>query len=310
MSRSPRSAGPRRPGAAKAPTLPASPPPVALPPRGSWEPLLRLALAEDLGTGDLSSNLVISAERRGVARLEARTPLVVCGLALAQATFEAVDPALRFEARRSDGAACSAGSVLARVEGSLRSILAAERTALNFLGRLCGVASLTRRFVEAVAGTGVAIVDTRKTLPGWRALDKYATAVGGAVNHRARLDDGILLKDNHVAAAGGVGPAVRAARAGAPPQLRIQVEVESLAEAEAAVAAGADFLLLDNRSPEELRTIARALGGRALLEASGGVTLANVREVAESGVARISIGALTHSAPCADVALELEPEGA
>lgn len=308
MSRRTRPAGPTRPvpappGRAAAPA-PARPTP--LPPRTTWEPLLGLALAEDLGTGDLTSNLVIPAERRGAARIEARAPLVVCGLAVAEATFAALDPALRFEVTRREGESCEAGAVLAHVEGRLRSILAAERTALNFLGRLCGVASFTRRFVEAVAGTGVAIVDTRKTIPGWRALDKYATAVGGAVNHRARLDDGILLKDNHVAAAGGVAAAVRAARAGAPPQLRIQVEVESLAEAEAALAVGADFLLLDNRGPEELRAIARALGGRALLEASGGVTLSNVRAVAESGVARISIGALTHSAPCADVALELE----
>ncbi len=311
MSRPPRPRGRARPVPAKPGSRPgAASHASALPPRGVWEPLVRLALAEDLGMGDLSSNLVIPAERRGTARIEARAPLVACGLALAAAVFEAVDPTLRFEACRRDGEACPGGAVLARIQGPLRSILAAERTALNFLGRLCGVASLARRFVEAVAGTGVAIVDTRKTLPGWRALDKYATAVGGAINHRARLDDGILLKDNHVAAAGGVAAAVRAARAGAPAHLRIQVEVESLADAEAAVAAGADFLLLDNRRPDELRAIARALGGRALLEASGGVTLANVREVAESGVARVSIGALTHSAPCADVALELEPEGA
>ena len=315
MSPPRRRGGPARPGprpgarpAARPGASPAGRAP-ALPPRATWEPLLQLALAEDLGTGDRSSNLVIPAERRGAARIEARAPLVACGLALAEAAFIALDPGLRFEAVRRDGEPCEPGAVLARVAGPLRPLLAAERTALNFLGRLCGVASLTRRFVEAVAGTGVAIVDTRKTLPGWRALDKYAAAVGGAVNHRARLDDGILLKDNHVAAAGGVAAAVRAARAGAPPQLRIQVEVESLAEAEAALAAGADFLLLDNRSPAELRAIARALGGRALLEASGGVTLANVRAIAESGVQRISVGALTHSAPAADVALELEAGG-
>jgi nicotinate-nucleotide pyrophosphorylase (carboxylating) len=211
-----------------------------------------------------------------------------------------------FEPAAADGDSLAADSVLARVRGPLRGLLAGERTALNFLMRLCGIATQTRRYVEAVAGTGAVIVDTRKTLPGWRALDKYATAVGGARNHRAGLFDGILLKDNHVAFAGGVAPAVKAALAGAPAGLRVQVEVESEADAVAAVEAGADFLLLDNCSVEVLRQIAQRLRGAALLEASGGVHLGNVRAVAETGVQRISIGALTHSAPAADVALELE----
>jgi nicotinate-nucleotide pyrophosphorylase (carboxylating) len=174
--------------------------------------------------------------------------------------------------------------------------------------RLCGVATLTRRYVEAVAGTGAEIVDTRKTLPGWRALDKYAVATGGASNHRVGLYDGILLKDNHVAIAGGVVPAVKAALAGAPAGLRVQIEVESESDAIAAVEAGADFLLLDNCPPSVLRAIADRLAGRALLEASGGVQLGNLREVAETGVHRISIGALTHSAPAADLALEIAPD--
>ena len=198
-----------------------------------------------------------------------------------------------------------AGEPLAIVSGRLRAILAGERTALNFLARLCGVSTWTRRFVSGVEGTGALIVDTRKTLPGWRALDKYATAVGGAVNHRSGLYDGILLKDNHIALAGGVELAVKAALATAPPGLRIQVEVESEDQAVAAVEAGADFLLLDNREPEELRRIAQRVGKRALLEASGGVVLENLRAVAETGVGRIAIGSLTHSAPGADVALEI-----
>ena len=277
-----------------------------LPPPHGWLPLLRLAIHEDLGSGDATTALVVEAGRGGAARIEARQPLVVCGLAVAEAVFRELDPAVSFESARRDGDRAGAGESIATVAGDLRALLAAERTALNFLGRLCGVATLTRRFVEAVAGTGARIVDTRKTLPGWRLLDKYATAVGGAVNHRVGLYDGILLKDNHLAIAGGVEPALRAARAAAPAGLRIQVEVESEADALAALDAGADFLLLDNRSPAELERIAKAVAGRALLEASGGVGLENVRAVAATGVDRISIGALTHSAPCADVAMEMQ----
>jgi len=280
-----------------------------LPPRATWEPLLALALAEDLGAGDVTSAIAIAADAQGVARIEARAGLRVCGVALAHAVFAAVDPTLRFEALAADGDDARPGQPLARIAGRLRPLLAAERTALNFLGRLCGVATRTRRFVEAVRGTGAAIVDTRKTLPGWRALDKYAVAIGGGVNHRTGLFDGILLKDNHVAAAGGVAAAVKRALAHAPAHLRVQVEVESLADARAAVEAGAGFLLLDNRTPAELSVIAAALRGRALLEASGGVTLENVRAIAETGVQRISIGGLTHSAPCADLALELDAAG-
>src|SRR5262245_25962197 len=284
---------------------PATLPP--LPPSQSWLPLVRRALDEDLGPGDVTSSLVVAAGRRGTARIEARQALVVCGLPVAEAVFRELDTAPAFEARCQEGDRVGHGSALAEVSGDLRAILAGERTALNFLGRLCGIATLARRFVEAVAGSGARIVDTRKTLPGWRLLDKYATAVGGVTNHRVGLFDGILLKDNHVALAGGVGPALRAARAAAPAGLRIQIEVESEADALAALDAGADFLLLDNRPPAALERIAKSVGGRALLEASGGVTLENVRAVAATGVDRISIGALTHSAPNADVALEIIP---
>jgi len=289
-------------------------PPVELPPPHSWRALVELALAEDIGAGDVTTPLAVSADAEGLGEIEARQDLVVCGLEIARAVFHAVEPRLAFEPAVTDGERVGPGRGLVRLRGPLRGLLVAERTALNFLMRLCGVATETRRYVEAVAGTGAEIVDTRKTLPGWRPLDKYATAVGGGRNHRVGLFDGILLKDNHLAAAGGVVPAVKSALAEAPAGLRVQVEVESEPDAVAAVEAGADFLLLDNCPPALLRQIVQRVGGRALLEASGGVTLANVREIAETGVQRISIGALTHSAPAADLALEIRqaepPRGA
>jgi nicotinate-nucleotide pyrophosphorylase (carboxylating) len=279
------------------------PPP---PPRRAWAALLELALAEDLGAGDATSTAVIPEHARAVAVVEAREALVACGLPIAEAVFEAVDPELRVRREVGEGEARDGRLPLLRVEGSLRSILAAERTALNFLGRLCGIATLTRRYVQAIEDLACRVVDTRKTLPGWRVLDKYATAVGGADNHRSGLYDALLIKDNHLRAAGGVAAAVAAARARAPRHLRLQVEVESEADAAAAVEAGAEWLLLDNCSLDELRRIARRFRERAVLEASGGVMLATIRAVAETGVHRVSIGALTHSAPASDVALEIE----
>jgi nicotinate-nucleotide pyrophosphorylase (carboxylating) len=281
----------------------------ALPAPATWLPLVERALAEDLGSGDATSNAVLAADATCEAVVEARARLVVCGLPVAQAVLDAVDPALRVETLRPEGAFAEAGDALLGIAGSARSVLAAERTVLNFLGRLCGVATHTRAYVAAVAGTGAEILDTRKTLPGWRVLDKYAVAVGGGTNHRVGLYDALLIKDNHVAAAGGVGAAVKAARAGAPPHLLLQVEVESEEQAAEAIEAGARWLLLDNRSPAELRRLAERFGRQAVLEASGGITLANVREIAETGVQRISIGALTHSAPNADVALEVRARG-
>jgi nicotinate-nucleotide pyrophosphorylase (carboxylating) len=272
----------------------------------NWRPLLELALVEDLGSGDVTTPLVLSEAAQGRARIEAREALVVCGLPIAAAAFALVDPELRFEYAREEAELAEAGAPLAFVSGNLRAILAAERCALNFLGRMCGVANSARQYVDAVAGTGARIVDTRKTLPGWRALDKYAAAVGGALNHRTGLFDGILLKDNHVALAGGAAQAVKAALAAAPAGLRVQIEVESEADAVAAVEAGADFLLLDNCPLPLLRAIVARVGDRALLEASGGVRLDNVRAIAETGVSRVSIGRITHSASAADVALEIE----
>ena len=276
-----------------------------LPHLSSWLPLLERALAEDLGSGDVTSNACLPAELVVEAEIEARSALVVCGLEVAAACFRAVDPRLEIALLRRDGEYVTGMAPLVRIAGSARSLFAGERIALNFLGRLCGVASLTRRYVEAVSGTGARILDTRKTLPGWRALDKYAVAVGGGTNHRFGLYDAVLIKDNHIAAAGGVGAAVKAARASAAPHLAVQVEVESLAQAEEALQAGANMLLLDNRTPDELREYVARFGERVSLEASGGVNLANVRSVAETGVHRISIGALTHSASAADVALEV-----
>ncbi len=281
---------------------------IPFPPPTTWQPLVALALAEDVGSGDVSSRLVIAAHECGRARIEARQELVVCGLPLLAEVFRQVDTSVCFEPGLEDGKIASAGTPLVALSGSIRSILTAERTALNFLARMSGVATNTRRYVQAVAGTGVDIVDTRKTLPGWRLLDKFAVATGGGVNHRIGLFDGVLLKDNHIAAAGSMARAVELARSEAPANLRVQVEVESLADARIAWQAGADLLLLDNRSPAEIREIRAECPDGVLLEASGGIQLDNVKAYADSGVHRISIGALTHSAPGVDVALEMEPE--
>ena len=282
---------------------------VTPPPVFAWRDLVERALREDLGAGDATSICVFAPDRLGTARIEARQDLVVCGLPVADQVFASLDPSLAFLPCCAEGASVAAGVALAEIRGPLLSILAGERTALNFLARLCGIATLTKRYVEAVASTGAQILDTRKTVPGWRVLDKYAVAVGGGRNHRMGLHDGILLKDNHLAAAGGVAPAVKCVRAGAPEHLRVEVEVESESQAEEALAAGADLLLLDNQSVAELQRLVPLLRDRAVLEASGGIDLGNVRAVAETGVQRISVGALTHSAPGADLALEMQEAG-
>ncbi len=278
------------------------------PPPTAWRPLLDSALAEDIGPGDVTSRISIPHETHGSARIEARERLVVCGLPLAAEVFRALDPELRVEPQIEDGKTVEAGTPLLRVSGSVISILAGERLALNFLGRMSGVATTTRRYVDAVGNLGSDIVDTRKTLPGWRMLDKYAVLAGGGTNHRIGLFDGILLKDNHIAAVGGVRQAVARARAHAPANLRVQCEVESLEQAREAWQAGADMLLLDNRTPDEIREIVAASPEGLVLEASGGITLDNVRDYAQTGVHRISIGALTHSAKNVDVALEMESD--
>ncbi len=274
----------------------------------SYKSLIDLALTEDLGAGDITSQLVISSEARGLARIEARQPLIACGLFVAAEVVHAVDSQIEIESLIPEGTSVEAGAVLMRLDGPLRGILAAERTALNFLGRLCGIATLTHRYIEAIGDSPSRIVDTRKTLPGWRSLDKFAVAAGGGLNHRIGLYDGILLKDNHLAAAGGVENAVEAALQDAPDGIRVQVEVESLSQALLARQAGADFLLLDNQTPAQVAEIVQHLAENTLLEASGGINLENVAQYAETGVHRISLGALTHSARSADVALEIEAE--
>ena len=269
------------------------------------EPVVRAALAEDLGrAGDITSQACVAPEARLQVQFAARQAGVIAGLDCARLAMAAMDPALRFSAQRRDGDRLEAGEVLARVEGNARAILAAERTALNLLGRLSGVATLTCAYVDAVAGTKARIVDTRKTTPGLRLLEKYAVRCGGGVNHRFGLDDAILIKDNHVAAAGGVGAALDRAKASAGHLVQIEVEVDSLEQLDEALAHQPDVIMLDNFSPDRLREAVRRTAGRVRLEASGGVNLQTVRAIAETGVDVISVGALTHSAAVLDIGLD------
>ena len=261
------------------------------------------ALAEDVGEGDVTTEATVDADAAGVATLVLREPGVVCGLRAAEIVFRALDEEVAFEAVVEDGARVEAGAV-ARVSGSLRTILTGERTALNFLARLSGIATMTRRYVDAVEGTSVAILDTRKTTPGLRALEKYAVLAGGGRNHRFGLDDGVLVKDNHLRASGSIREAVERLRAAT--DLPVEVECDTLVQVEEALAVGADAILLDNMSLDELRAAVALVDGRARLEASGGVTLETVRVIAETGVDEISIGALTHSARSLDVSLEVQ----
>ena len=272
--------------------------------------LIERALAEDLGDGDLTTRAVVPDGARARALIRQKEPGVIAGLGVAHAVFGHVDAELEWVAHCPQGLWREAG-VVAEINGSAASILAAERVALNFLGRLSGVATLTARYVRAVDGTGARILDTRKTTPGLRELEKQAVVAGGGVSHRSGLYDGILVKENHAALAGGVGEAARlaveaAADGGSDPVL-VEVECATLGELEEAVAAGVPRILLDNMAPDELRRAVELAKGRAELEASGGITLETVRAVAETGVDYISVGALTHSAPALDVSLLIEP---
>ncbi|MDQ4124793.1 MAG: carboxylating nicotinate-nucleotide diphosphorylase [Actinomycetota bacterium] len=270
-------------------------------------PLVESWLAEDIGRGDVTSAGVIPEKAYAVARLEARESFTVAGLGVAGLCFEIVGAGrVEWDPKVDDGHLAGAGDTLARVEGNLRSILTAERTALNAFARLSGVASLTADYAQSLWGTRARLVDTRKTTPGLRVLEKYAVRVGGGSNHRFGLDDGILIKDNHIAAAGGIGQAVGAARMNAHHGLRVEVEVEDLAGLEEALDAGADVVLLDNMSVEEVRAAVEATAGRALLEVSGGINLDNIEGYARTGVDLISVGALTHSVRSVDVALEVD----
>lgn len=269
------------------------------------QPVVAAALAEDLGrAGDVTAQACIDAEVRFSAVFAARQAGTVAGLACARLAVLALDPAAGFEALAADGDRVPAGAVLARVEAGARALLSAERTALNLLGRLSGVASLTRAYVDAVEGTGARIADTRKTTPGLRHLEKYAVRCGGGLNHRFGLDDAILIKDNHVAACGGVGEALRRARAAAGHLMKIEVEVDSLAQLEEALPHRPDVVMLDNFSLGDLAQAVRIAGSQTTLEASGGVNLQTVRGIAETGVQVISVGALTHSAMVLDIGLD------
>lgn len=274
------------------------------------EPIVRAALIEDIGAGDITTLATLQEDKQATAQMLAKSAGVVCGLPVAKLAFTLVDPQIWFEAKADEGAKVNGErEMVATVVGPARGILTAERVALNFLQRLSGVATLTSYFAEAVAGTNARIVDTRKTTPGLRVLEKYAVRVGGGFNHRFGLYDGLLIKDNHIAAAGGVGKAVSSARKNAPHTLKIEVEAKELAQVEEALDAGADIILLDNMSGTQMKRAVEMVRtrskGEVLTEASGGISLRTVASVAASGVDLISVGALTHSAPAMDISLDI-----
>jgi nicotinate-nucleotide pyrophosphorylase (carboxylating) len=284
-------------------------------PRPLIEAAVRAALAEDLGlAGDITTDATIPADAHARAVIAARQPGVVAGLSVAAATFATLDPAVTVTPHVADGAMVARGDILATVSGPARAVLTGERVALNFLGRMCGIATLTRRYVDAVAGTGAAIADTRKTTPGLRAFEKYAVRCGGGVNHRIGLYDAVLIKDNHIVASGGIDLAVAAARSRAGHLVKIEVEVDTLDQLDVALRHPIDAVLLDNMSLDELSAAMariearRAAGARLVAEASGGVDLTTVRAIADTGVDLVSVGALTHSAPVLDLGLDFEAE--
>ena len=272
----------------------------------SLEQLVDQALAEDVGAGDVTTEATVDADARAVARIVQKAPGVIFGLDAAEATFRALDPDAQFQREVDEGVWRDEGGPVLTVTGRARALLTGERTALNFLARLSGVATAAARGVRAISGTRAQLLDTRKTTPGLRVLEKAAVRAGGGVNHRAGLYDYVLIKENHIDMAGGVTAAVQRARAAAP-TLGLEVECRTPEEVDEALEAGATRLLLDNMSPEQMRAIVEHVGDRAELEASGGITLDNVREYAESGVHWISLGALTHSAPALDLSLLVEP---
>lgn len=267
--------------------------------------LIDLALEEDAGLGDVTSRAIFPAKHRSRAVIDAKQDLVICGLEVAAAVFTRVDPALKVRLLAQDGDRVKKGAAVLRVEGPTVALLTAERTALNFLQRLSGIATQARRYADAVRGTGVRIVDTRKTTPGHRALEKYAVRCGGCFNHRSSLGEHVLIKDNHIAAAGSLTKAVRLCQAAAPHGAKIEVEAKSPAEVKEAVRAGAGIILLDNMTSAQVRAAVAVIKGRAVVEVSGGVTFATLRDYALPGVDVISIGALTHSVTAADLSLDL-----
>lgn len=272
------------------------------------EHLIDLALEEDAGLGDITSRAIFPAGHRSVAVIDAKQDLVVCGVEVAARVFVKQDDRLKVKLLASDGDRVKRGGLVLRVEGATVSILTAERTALNFLQRLSGIATQANRYAAAVRGTGVRVVDTRKTTPGWRALEKYAVRTGGCFNHRSSLGEQVLIKDNHIAAAGSLTNAVLRCRMAASHGAKIEVEAKTLAEVKEAVRADADIILLDNMAPDQVRAAVKVIAGQALVEVSGGVRFETLRDYALAGVDIISVGALTHSVAAADLSLDLRPQ--
>ena len=263
------------------------------------------ALREDIGPGDLTTEALIQPDIEGKAELIAKEPLILAGIEMAREVFHQVNQDINFLGRHPDGEDLSSSTVIATISGPLRSLLTAERVALNLLQRLSGIATLTRQYVNGIEGTKARIVDTRKTTPGLRALEKYAVRIGGGKNHRFGLFDGILIKDNHIAAVGSLTEAVKRAREKAPHTLKIEVETENLDQVREAISAGAEIIMLDNMDIETMKEAVKLINGKALIEASGGINLNNVRQVAETGVDLISVGAITHSARSMDISMEI-----
>ena len=268
--------------------------------------IIESALAEDIHTGDITTLSVLPKPRSMRARLIAKEPMVLAGVAVARRVFAMLDPATGFSAHFADGDRLEKGDVIARMEGDAASLLQGERVSLNLLQRMCGIATQTAAYVQEIEGTGARVVDTRKTTPGLRVLEKYAVRVGGGTNHRTGLYDGVLIKENHIAAAGGILEAVRLARAYIPHTLKIEVETETLDQVALALEAGADIIMLDNMSNAEMTEAVQLIAKKALVEASGGVNLQTIRAIAETGVDIISVGALTHSVRAADISMLME----
>jgi nicotinate-nucleotide pyrophosphorylase (carboxylating) len=269
------------------------------------EELIQLALKEDIGPGDITTDNLVAPDARGEAAIVAKQGLVIAGLLVAERVFRMLEPQITFAARYADGDRVESGRTVVSIEGTLRTLLKGERTALNFLQRMSGIATQARDFAEIVADTPVKVVDTRKTTPGWRMLEKYAVRVGGAHNHRMGLYDGVLIKDNHIAVCGGIANAVKQARRAISHLVKVEVEAATLDEVEAALAAGADIIMLDNMDPDQVRHAVKLINRRALVEVSGGVTRQRLKALAQTGVDLISIGALTHSAVAVDLSMQI-----
>jgi nicotinate-nucleotide pyrophosphorylase (carboxylating) len=269
------------------------------------EDLIQLALKEDIGPGDITTDNIIAADIQGKGIIVAKQDLVIAGLQVAEKVFKALEPTVDFATDVKDGDRVAAGATVVRVQGTLRTLLKGERTALNFLQRLSGIATQARAFVETGAGPSVKLVDTRKTTPGWRVLEKYAVRVGGAFNHRMGLYDGVLIKDNHIAVAGGISRAVQKARQAISHLVKVEVETTTPEEVQEALAAGAEIIMLDNMDLDQIREAVRMINKKALVEVSGGITREKLQDLAQTGVDLISIGALTHSAVAVDLSMRI-----